>query len=269
MGGELTTDLANFDHRNAVRIDLLDDFGFRARTRRCAEVRLALRVQELRRAADVFVVHREQTALVAIRVAHVDRRVQTEVVHAVVVVTCAAGIVGLAAIAGIGGHQGVERVAGGVDHGGGVTGSHLHAVSDRLGDRLEIEHQCRAGAARRVRLRLFAAQGQRAETGHRHRADTALDDLATAQTSGDEFIEVGGRARVVVLVVGVGELDGGVGVHVHVVSWGKGVGRSMDGRFNRSIGGGRQRSPARRGRRATSRRYWARGRVPAPRRSTR
>ena len=105
--------------------DFLGRFGFRAPAG--GGVGLASGMHELHGAGDVLVVHDQQGAVIAGGRWHAAGA-QTEKVHAVVVVTRAAGKVVLRAIVQVVRHRSVNGVARGVDDRRGVTGRHRDAV---------------------------------------------------------------------------------------------------------------------------------------------
>jgi len=77
-----------------------------------------LRVQQLRGAADVLLVHGQQAAVAAVAVGYIGRRVQAKPENAVMVVACAAAVVEFAAVANLFRHSRAEGVAGSLNHSG-------------------------------------------------------------------------------------------------------------------------------------------------------
>ena len=156
-------------------LDLLDGLGFGAWTGSCCNVGLAVRVHELHRARDVFMVHYQQRAVIAGDVRG-SSSAQAKEVHAVVVVARTAGKVAVGAIILVVAHCSVNRVAGGVDDSSCVSGWHGDAVGGGLVDGREVQKR----AGRCIGSRTVAAptaagtQAQGAQACHGHRAHTAL-----------------------------------------------------------------------------------------------
>ena len=205
-----------------MRVDFLDDFVLGAVACCCAEVRSPGGVQKLRRTADILVVHAQQAAIAAAVVAQVDVAAQAEPIHAVVVVASAQVVARLAAVTHIVGNRGIERVASGVDHGGGVPSGHVHAVVPEALDGGEIETggRCRArGHGGDVGLGWISGhQAGGAETGGGHRRNTAKHHVAAADARGHQLRQVGCGARVLVQIVGLDGHRRRCGFYVHLSS---------------------------------------------------
>ena len=209
--GPAATGLADLDHRHAVGRDLLVGFRCRTRTRRAA-VHMQVVV------AQCLVVHRQQAALGAVRVARGAGSVEPEVLHAVVVVAGALVEIGVAAVVGIGWRTRRQRIAECVDHGGGVAGRHAHGVGGALGHGGEAQLVDRRVRGWRVVVvpATAGADAQPAQHHGRRGPHAAAQHGAPAQPGVEHGHEVVVATGVAVLVISIDAEQGEIDSLIHV-----------------------------------------------------